>query len=70
MRMHTTCWIPKGTDIHSEYVILNAFPLQQWLYERASISPYTYIACPTNSACIRPNTHSLADYLGVTLLLS
>jgi hypothetical protein len=29
--------------IHSEYVILIAFPLRQWLYERASTLRYTYI---------------------------
>jgi hypothetical protein len=26
---------PKATNPHSEYVILIAFPLQQWLHERA-----------------------------------
>ena len=39
-RMRIACWITKATDIHSECVVLNAFPLQQWLHERASI-PYT-----------------------------
>ena len=34
-RMHVACWISKATDTHSEYVILIAFPLQQWLRERA-----------------------------------
>jgi hypothetical protein len=29
------CWIPKAADRHTEYVILIAFPLQQWLHERA-----------------------------------
>ena len=29
----------------SEYLMLIAFPLQQWLHERASVSHYTYIAC-------------------------
>jgi hypothetical protein len=29
---------------HTEYVILTAFPLQQWLLERTSLR-YTYIAC-------------------------
>ena len=42
-RMRITCWIPKATDTHSEYVILTAFPLQQWLCERASMLRYTYI---------------------------
>jgi len=33
------------TNTHSEYVILIAFPLQQWLHERASMLRYTYIGC-------------------------
>jgi len=34
-KMHVciACWITKATDIHLEYVILIAFPLQQWLHE-------------------------------------
>jgi len=31
-RMHTACWIPKATNIISEYVMLIAFP-------------HTYTAC-------------------------
>jgi hypothetical protein len=27
-RMRIACWVPKTTDIHSEYVILTAFLLQ------------------------------------------
>jgi hypothetical protein len=30
-RMRFACWITKATDTHSEYVILIAFPRQQWL---------------------------------------
>jgi len=37
---HMTCWIPKATDKHSEYVILIAFLPQQSLHERASMSRY------------------------------
>jgi len=44
-RMSLACWMPKATDTHSEYVILVAFPRQQWLRERASVLRYTYIAC-------------------------
>jgi hypothetical protein len=36
-RMRIVCWIPKATDVHSEYVILVDFPLQQWLHERPSL---------------------------------
>jgi hypothetical protein len=37
--------IPKATDTHSEYVILIAFSLQQWLRERPSVFRYSYTAC-------------------------
>jgi hypothetical protein len=43
-RMPIARWIIKATNTHSEYVILIAFPLQQWLHEGASILRYTYIA--------------------------
>ena len=33
----------KAKNTHSEYVILIAFPLQQWLHDRASLLRYTYI---------------------------
>ena len=35
LHMHIACWIPKAANSYSEYVILTAFPLQQWLHERA-----------------------------------
>jgi hypothetical protein len=44
-RMRIACWIRKATNTRSEYVILNDFPLQQWLRERVSMLRYTYIAC-------------------------
>jgi len=44
-RMRLACGIPKATNTHSEYVILIAFPLQQWLHEGASMLRYTHIAC-------------------------
>ena len=44
-RMRFACWITKATDTHSEYVILIAFPRQQWLRERASVLRCTHIAC-------------------------
>jgi len=30
--MHFACWMTKATEIHSEYVILIAFPLRHWLH--------------------------------------
>ena len=44
-RMRIACWIPKATDTNSEHAIRIAFPLQQWLYERASMLRSTYTAC-------------------------
>jgi len=35
--MHVACWIPKATNRSSEYVILIAFPMPQWVHERTSI---------------------------------
>ena len=39
-RMCIACWIPKATNTYSEYVILIAVPLQEWLHKR-----YMYFAC-------------------------
>jgi len=36
-RRRIACWIPKATNTHSDSAILNAFPLRQWLHERASL---------------------------------
>jgi len=36
-RMRVACWITNATNTHSQYVTLTAFPLQQWLHERALI---------------------------------
>jgi len=45
-RMRIACQIPKATNTHSQYAILIAFPLQQWLHERASVLRYTYSTVP------------------------
>jgi len=42
-RMRNACWISKPTNTHSVYVIVIAFPLQQWLPETSH--HVTYIAC-------------------------
>jgi len=41
-RMSIACWIPKATNTHDEYAILNVFPQQTSLHERASI---LYVCC-------------------------
>ena len=38
-RTRIACWIPESTNVQSEYVILTAFPLQQWLHERIRTLP-------------------------------
>jgi len=43
-RIHIACWITKATNTLSEYIILTAFPLQQWLHPRASVLRYAYIS--------------------------
>jgi len=44
-RMRIACWLPNATNTHSEHVIPIAFPLQQRVHERASMSSYMYITC-------------------------
>jgi len=44
-RVRIACWITKATNTYTEYVILIAFPLQQWLRGRASMLYVIYIAC-------------------------
>jgi len=44
-RMRIASWILQATNARSEYVLLIAFPQQQSLHERASVSHYTCIAC-------------------------
>ena len=66
-RMHIACWMTKATNTHSEYVILIAFPLQQWLHERASMLRYTYIACLAlpivqNGPASQPASGSAVDH--------
>ena len=44
-RMRIACRITKARHTHTKYIILIAFPLQQWLHEHVSILRYTYNAC-------------------------
>jgi hypothetical protein len=47
-RMRFACWITKATNSRSQYVILIAFPRQQWLRERKSILCSTHTAFRVN----------------------
>jgi hypothetical protein len=42
-RMRIAYWVHKATNSHSEYVLIIAFSLQQWLHERASMLRYIYV---------------------------
>ena len=41
---HAHCMM--DTDMHSEYVILIALPIQRWFHEPYSTSRYKHITCP------------------------
>jgi len=43
--MRIACWIPKATNTTPQYVILIAFPPQQYLHESAPILRYKCIVC-------------------------
>jgi hypothetical protein len=54
----------KATDKHSEYVIVIAFPLQQWLYESSLLLRYTNIAYLVDKDAIRFAVHKeLVQYV-------
>jgi hypothetical protein len=59
--MRIVCWITKATDKYSEYVILIAFPRQQWLRERAAMLCYTYIVCTVSLVVTHRNVVPLVD---------
>jgi len=68
--IHIACWIPKVTNTHSEYVLLFALPLQQWLHEHASLSHYMYIACLVLYNTVLYNTLIRLHYLPVIFMSS
>jgi len=45
LHMRIACWIPKGTNTHSEYVTVIVFPVQRWLHECASVLSSAFFAC-------------------------
>jgi hypothetical protein len=54
-RMRIACWITKATNTHSEYVVLIAFLLRQWLHERTSMLRQTYVPLPVLVSLVQPN---------------
>ena len=65
--MRIVCWIPKATNSYSEYVILIAFPLQQWYQERLSVLRYTYTACVVHIK--QGHSSALNGTISITALL-
>ena len=64
-RKRIACWIRKRLQTHSEYVILIAFPLQQWLHERASVLRCTCIACVVTSFQLRLDISSVSVLVSI-----
>jgi hypothetical protein len=57
------CWIPKTTNTHSQYVMLIAFSLQQWLHESASMlhfdNPFYKIHCLFSDTALNESLYRL-----------
>ena len=64
-RQAIACLIPKATNKHSEYVILIAYSLQQWLQGRASMLRYADVHCLSYNLL-----RKLSEYILKTLYLS
>jgi len=60
-RMRIAWWITKSTATHSKFVILIAFPLQQWLRKRASMLHYTHMAWLLSSPQQNTDLHAQAS---------
>jgi len=63
-RMRIACRKPKATTTHLQYVMLIAFPLQQWLRERVPLLHYKYVVCPvtTETRSVFPARYKLIIY--------
>jgi len=67
-RTRIACWIPKATNTHSGFVILIAFPQQQWLHERSSVLYVHCLSCIFYSA-VEKRVVSCNFHLNWVLLL-
>jgi hypothetical protein len=58
--LHNCSYTHTHTHTHTEYVILIAFPLQQWLYKPDSLLRYTYISrLVYDYACLKTEKSAL-----------
>jgi hypothetical protein len=62
-RMRIAYWIKKATKALSEYVILIAFSLQQWLHEHASMLRYITLIVLCLIFAYVNYMHSSSDYI-------
>ena len=69
-RMRIVRCIPKFANRHSQYVILIAFPLQQWLHQSALMLPSTYSACLVNFDAVRQPTRILVLLFATSVVIS
>jgi hypothetical protein len=58
-RKRIAWWTPKAINTPAEYVILIAFPLQQWLRERRPMLPFTYI---TRRVFLFPSSSGICNF--------
>jgi hypothetical protein len=56
LRMRFAFQVTKATNTHSEYVILIAFTLQQWLRKSVSM-----LRIPTLPVCLPPEQHNTEE---------
>jgi hypothetical protein len=68
-RMRFACWMTKATDTHSQCVILIAFPLQQWLRERASMLRYRFFLCLPSRSVLTNVEYTEGSVYNTTILL-
>jgi hypothetical protein len=61
------CWVTGAKDTHSEYVIIIAFPQQQWLGESASLLCLCvgYIVCVVLDPAVRHRSYWNALFLSM-----
>ena len=59
-RIRIAYWKPMATNTHSEYIILIAFPLQQWQQELVLMLRYTHmvrLVCNGEEMCLLRSTN-------------
>jgi len=76
--MRIVCWIPKATHTYSDHITLIAFPQQQWLHKRVSMS--VFLLRPSDlgtchifrskslQACVSSTTMSIKYAVSLNLL--